>query len=240
MKIRKFFAGLAAAALAVSTMAISAFAYEPGEAHLTINIAGWGEFEKTETTAMVKEDGTYTVSLTAAEPTGALEQFQALLIEKGEELYGNTYTVTIDKIVIDGKEQELSGSSYTCSSDAGKVETRVNIYNGWNKPSFEADADGYIDCRAKDQANATATLISADYIANGFTTIEVTFTVEGINAAAPAGDTTTTGETPADTTAPTDTTAPADTTAPETGAGAGIALAGIAVAGLMLAVTKRR
>ena len=100
MKMRKIFAGMAASAIAMTAMSISAFAYEDGEAHLSINNADWAEFEKTEETAVITGDGQYTVSLTAAEPTGELAHFNALLVENGETKFGNEYIITVDKIVI--------------------------------------------------------------------------------------------------------------------------------------------
>ena len=233
MKLRRLFAALAAGALAVSAMAISAFAYADGEAYLSINNGDWTDYEKTEQTVTVDKDGTYTVSMTAAEEVLNLAPFQALQIENGETFNNNTYVVTIDKIVIDGTEVALAGPCYTCSADGAGKTTRVNIYNEWNNPDWKVDENGFCDCRIANEADkdtATARLIPADYIGNadaGLTSIEVTFTVSGLTAAEEPKTEEPKTEEP-------------QNTNPPAGAAAGLALAGIAVAGAALVATKRK
>ncbi len=162
----------------------------PAIAHLNINNADWTEFEGEWTDAEITGDGTYTVSMTAAEPQ-SLAQFNALEVENGELLMGTSCVLTVDSIKINGEEVELQGPSYTCSADGAGVTTRVNIYNEWNAPDETATAgdDSHLDNRVAEGSvmDATAMLISSDYLTD-LTSIEVTFTVSGFGASAAAGE----------------------------------------------------
>ncbi len=148
-------------------------------ATLSLNNGDWSDTGAVINETEVKGNGTYTVSaeLPAALGSG---QFECLTLINGENVFGPTYTVTIDKIVLNGEEIELQGTSYTSSADGGAVDTRVNLYNEWNTPDFEGvNGAGYIDNRtAGDQATATAKLLTAEQVA-ALQTIEVTFTVAG-------------------------------------------------------------
>ena len=162
----------------------------PAIAHLNINNADWAEFDGEWTDAEITGDGTYTVSMTAAEPQN-LAQFNALEVENGELLMGTSCVLTVDSIKINGEEVELQGPSYTCSADGAGVTTRVNIYNEWNAPDETATAgdDSHLDNRVAEGSvmDATAMLISSDYLTD-LTSIEVTFTVSGFGASAAAGE----------------------------------------------------
>lgn len=197
MNFKKIMAGVAAGSMVAAMAVVPAFAdddYAAGTAYLNINNTDWSAYEKTEVTAEITGNGTYTVSLTAAEAQN-LAQFNALEIANGEELFGHEYVVTIDSIKLNGADYTLQGSSYTCSADGKGVITRVNLYNEWNAPDAIGVVDdklGYADQRANAADNYTAKLLG-DEALTGFESIEVTFTVSGIAADEP-GDANETGD----------------------------------------------
>ncbi|MDE6133072.1 MAG: hypothetical protein K2G04_06855, partial [Oscillospiraceae bacterium] len=206
MKIKRILAAVAATAVAVSTMAVTAFAgqdtsnFADGTAYLNLNTADWAAFDADWTNVEVTGDGTYTVSMTAASPVD-LGQFNALEIMNGETKFGTTYIVTVDSIKVNGVEAK-SAEGYTCSADGTGVHTRVNLYNEWNSPDDTATNKdtGTPDNRCTDgdiMSKSARMVASMDDIA-GVETFEVTFTVSGIGgAAAPAEETTDTAEAPA-------------------------------------------
>ena len=247
MKIKKILAAVAATAVAVSTMAVSAFAAQDtsgladGTAYLNLNTADWAAFDAEWTNAEVTGDGTYTVSMKAASPVD-LGQFNALEIMNGETKFGTTYVVTVDSIKINGVEVKTA-EGFTCSADGAGVTTRVNIYNEWNSPDDSAtNPNGDLDQRAADgdiMSKSARMVASMDDMA-GTETMEVTFTVSGIGgAAAPAEETTDA----ADTTDAAE--APAADTAPTTTAATGnvpvaVMVSVMAVAGAAVVATKKR
>ncbi len=162
-------------------------AYSDGTAYLSINNTDWADFDATYTTAEITGNGTYTVSMEAAEAQN-LAQFNALQVKNGESVMGNQSIVTVDQIKINGEAIEMAGYSYTCSADGAGIETRVNLYNEWNKPVDDSGAVA-ADTRCEgDAAGATAMLWTADKL-EGFKSVEVTFTVShfGESAAAEEG-----------------------------------------------------
>ena len=239
MKIKKIVAAIAAAAVAVSTMAVSAFAAQntdslaDGTAYLNINDSDWSEFDATWENAEITGDGTYTVSMTGADGIN-IGQFNALEIKNGETVFNRTYTVTVDSIKINGVEQKI-GEGYTCSADGVGLTTRVNLYNEWNTPSEDVSDDGAVDCRAADGdvMSKTARMIDASCLETATNDIEVTFTVAGTGAAAEAtADTAETTEAPAETT---------ETTSTATGnASAAMIAAVMAAAGVAAIAAKKR
>ena len=152
---------------------------EVSEATLSINNMDWSDTGAVITTATVKGNGSYMVKAELPNELGG-GQFECLTLPNGELIFGTTFTVTIDKIVLNGEEITLQGPSYTCSADGGGVDTRVNLYNEWNNPDFEAEnGKGYIDCRtAGDKATATSRLLTPEQLTT-LKTIEVYFTVAG-------------------------------------------------------------
>ncbi len=152
---------------------------EVSEATLSLNNADWSDTGAVITTATVKGNGSYVVKAELPTALGS-GQFECLTLPNGETIFGPTYTVTIDKIVLNGEEIALQGTSYTCSADGGAVDTRVNLYNEWNNPDFEGvNGKGYIDNRtAGDKATATARLLTPEQVA-AIKTLEVYFTVAG-------------------------------------------------------------
>ena len=230
MKIKKIVAAIAAAAVAVSTMAVSAFAAQntdglaDGTAYLAINNSDWGDFDATWENVEITGDGEYTVSMKGADNI-ALAQFNALEVKNGEIKFGRTYTITVTSIMITGVEQKIN-EGYTCSADSKAVTTRVNLYNEWNNPSEEVSDDGAVDCRAADGdvMSKSARMIDSACLEAGTNDIVVTFTVAGIGG----------GDTAADTT--TDTT-----TSTETGnTSAAVILSVMAVAGAAAIAAKKR
>lgn len=240
MKIKKIVAAIAAAAVAVSTMAVSAFAAQntdslaDGTAYLNINLSDWSEFDATWENAEITGDGTYTVSMTGADGIN-IGQFNALEIKNGETVFNRTYTVTVDSIKINGVEQKI-GEGYTCSADGVGLTTRVNLYNEWNTPSEDVSDDGAVDCRAADGdvMSKTARMIDASCLETATNDIEVTFTVAGTGAAA-AADTT------ADTAETTDAAETTETTSTATGNASAAAIAAVmAAAGVAAIAAKKR
>ena len=156
-----------------------------GTAYLNINNSDWSAFDAEWVNAEITGDGSYTVSMTAAEAQD-LAQFNALEVVNGEEVLGTGSVITVDSIELNGEEIELQGSSYTCSADGSGVTTRVNLYNEWNAPDATATAgdDKHADCRVAEGnvADATACLWTAEQL-TGVTSIVVNFTVSGFGTA---------------------------------------------------------
>ena len=159
-------------------------------AHLVINNESWGDYEAEYVDATITGDGTYTVSMNAAEPQ-ELAQYNALIVPNGEALLGTACVLTIDSIKLNGEEITLQGPSYTCSSDGAGVDTRVNLYNEWNAPDDTATAgdDKHLDHRIADGnlMDATACLWTSDDL-SGVQSVEVTFTVSDYGKMAEAGE----------------------------------------------------
>lgn len=240
MKIKKIVAAIAAAAVAVSTMAVSAFAAQntdslaDGTAYLNINDSEWSDFDATWENVQITGDGDYTVSMTGADGI-ALAQFNALEVKNGETFFNRTYTITVTSIMINGVEQKI-GEGYTCSADGAAINTRVNLYNEWNSPNEDVSDDGAVDCRAADGdvMSKTATMIDSSCLEAGTNDIVVKFTVAGTGVDA-------TADTTADTAETTDAAATTETTSTATGnASAAMIAAVMAAAGVAAIAAKKR
>lgn len=240
MKIKKIVAAIAAAAVAVSTMAVSAFAaqnadsFADGTAYLNINDSEWSDFDATWENVQITGDGDYTVSMTGADGI-ALAQFNALEVKNGETFFNRTYTITVTSIMINGTEQKIA-DGYTCSADANAINTRVNLYNEWNSPSEDVSDDGNVDCRAADGdfMSKSATMIDSSCLEAGTNDIVVKFTVAGTGVDA-AADTT------ADTAETTDAAETTETTSTATGNASAAAIAAVmAAAGVAAIAAKKR
>ena len=194
--LKRLSAALVAGVVAIAAVPNVAFAgeardaeiaaYADGTAYLTINNSDWADFEATYTTAEITGDGTYTVSMEAKEAQN-LAQFNALQVKNGENVMGNKSIVTVDEIKINGEKIEMAGYSYTCAVDGKGPDTRVNLYNEWNKPTDDSGNVAADTRCTQDATKATAMLWGADKL-EGFKSVEVTFTVSdfGKNEAAPA------------------------------------------------------
>ena len=264
MKISKIFAGIAASAVAVSSMALNVAAVdaigEDGEALIAFASGDWlakymadgVEYASTAHTVVITGDGTYTVSVDAATEyedaeTGEMVKapgttdlaFAAVQVVNGMTLFPDM-DITIDSVKFDGVEATLNGTPYTSSDD--DVTTRVNLYNEWVTEVPEGLA-----------ADATPTAL--DKAVGSWETMEVTFTVTGTGATATddvaadddaaADDATddTTADTTTDDAATTDTTAATgDKTTPDTGVEGVAAVAGLAIVatGAVIVSKKRK
>lgn len=189
-KFKKVLAGILAGTLVLSNAvpvlaAQDASALPDGTAYLNISNSDWQPFDAEWVNAEITGDGSYTVSMTAAEAQN-LAQFNALEVVNGEEVLGTGAVITVDSIELNGEEIELQGPSYTCSADGSGVTTRVNLYNEWNTPDATATAgdDKHADCRVAEGnvADATACLWTAEQL-TGVTSIVVNFTVSGFGTA---------------------------------------------------------
>ena len=249
MKLRKIFAGVTAVSFA-ALMAVSASAADAqgpdGQAGIAFSAGNWtaqnwfdgNEYATEVTTATVTGNGTYTVAVKAmtttedpdtgdkknTEGTNGLD-FAAVQVVNGETLFPGMI-LTIDSVKIDGVEVALSGTPYT-SSDEG-ITTRVNLYNGWVSSLPD-------DARTVGGLAADATPTALDPASLGdWTTMEVTFTVSGAEAAS-AVDAATAGDTTAATTS-------TKAGSPDTGIADVAAVAGIAVvaAGALVVAKKRK
>ncbi len=143
--------------------------------------------------ATITGDGDYTVSVTAdtngfrydttgdanGEYTPSGCSFAAVMVNDGTTLYPDM-AIEITSIRIDGNEIDLTAKNYTASDDG--VEMRANIYNEWvsdeNIPEDAHDANGVLT----DTTGYSAQIIDPSAFNDGWTTVEVDFTVTGTGA----------------------------------------------------------
>jgi len=121
-------------------------------------------------------DGQYTVSVTCdtkgarfdgtGDANGELVVsgvgFSGVIIKDGETVCPDA-VITVDSIVIDGEEIELTGTNYTCFEEGA---VRTNLYNEW-----VSDAN----C----PEGTTAQIFDRDKI-GAWSTVEVNFTISGL------------------------------------------------------------
>ena len=227
MKMNKAIAALVSGAVAVSGMAVSAFALDtPVVAKLGFTDSTW-EHQDWETSVEVTGDGTYT--LTSDVVAGAAD-FGVFVIDF-DQMFANypDAVATLDKIEVDGSEISVSADKILYGDIEEKGNFRIDIYNMYSDTK---------DNPGVNQATAVSESLS------------VTFTVSGLGGeAAPAETEAAPAETeaaPAETeAAPAETeAAPADTaetTAPATGnASAAAIVAVMAVAGAAAVISKKR
>lgn len=211
---------------------------EPGQAYLAIvDKQWWIQYWGSSTgdghmlaydagIADITGNGQYTVSVTAdtngfrydttEDPNGVCTpgglSFLAVMIKDGETLYPGA-VITVDSILVDGKEITMSAKNYTSSDDG--IETRTNLYNSYvDAPAEDArstegdlyDADG----NALDIcADYSPQVVSPDDFST-WTTVEVNFTISGIDEEGAAGEETSAPEEDAEDTAPAEETVPAE------------------------------
>lgn len=194
-----------------------AYTAESGQAYLAIvgsqwEVQYWGTATKdgymlayNAGIADIKGDGSYKVSVSAdtkgfrydmtGSPDGTYTpeglEFLAVVIQDGETCYPDA-VVTIDSVLVDGNEIELTAKNYTASDD-GK-ETRANLYNSWvSSPPVDArtpdgalyDEDGDAMKICKDYS---AQIVNPEDFAN-WTTVEVNFTITGTDGSHTADNT---------------------------------------------------
>ncbi len=156
--------------------------------------------------ADITGDGSYTVSVTADTngfrldttqdandqyiPSGLA--FAAVIIKDGETACPDAI-ITIDSILIDGEEVEMTAKGYT-NTEEGAI--RSNIYNEWvSSPTNDARcADGFLykDCDTSSPNldnvdDYSAQIVDPASFNSGWTTVEVNFTISGMGEGSAAG-----------------------------------------------------
>ena len=212
MKVNKLIAAAVSGAVAVSAMAVSAFAIdEPVVAKIGFTDSTWS-FQDWDSSVEVTGDGTYTLTSTAVAGAG---DFGVFVIDF-DQMYANypDAVATLDKVEVDGAEISVDGSKILYGDIEEKGNFRIDIYNM------------YSDTKDDPGVNQ-ATPVNES--------LSVTFTVSGLGdaaaetEAAPAEETTAAADTSAD-------EAPA-----KTGNTAAAAIAGVmAVAGAAAVVSRKR
>lgn len=242
MKLKKIIAAVAAAAVAVSTMAISVFADDSYNAYLGVqtnpswifrnawndgtygrdnydnfnNLSQDGapaDIAGTFTDVVITGDGTYKVSLTGADLSSE-EIFSLLFISTDIPLDAGI-TISDVKVIIDGQTKYTFDEAYLNPDEKEYMSpTAINIWN---------------DDLGKEDGLFGYTMPNDS--------VEMEFTVSGMGSGA-AADTTDAAEAPADTV---DTSAETTTTSPTTGnVPAGIMLSVMAVAGTAAVISRKR
>ena len=167
MKIKKILAAFAAAAVAVSTMAINAFAADEYAATLGFSDSNW-TFQDWESSVQVTGDGQYTLesSLVAGAP-----DFLVFVVDIGG-MYADhpEASAVLDKVEVDGSEISFDSSKIIYGDIEEKGNFRIEIYNEYGDSKNDPGVN-------------QETAIGSD--------LKVTFTVSGLGgAAAPAEETT--------------------------------------------------
>ncbi len=245
MKIKKIIAAAAAAVVAVSTMAVSAFA-DTYHAYLNVqtnpgwiyrdawdsaqygrDVAGWdynklaangeaADIAGTFTDVEITADGTYKVSLTGADLSGE-EKFSQLYVTT--DIPMGSATVTNVKVTIDGQEKYSFDEAYQADADK-KSYVDFHVINIWNDDlGGDEGLFGY--------------MMPND-------SVEIEFTVSGLGSGAAASNEADTAE-PAETTETTTETTETATTSPKTGnVPAAVMVSVMAVAGAAAVASKKR
>lgn len=216
MKVNKLIAAAVSGAVAVSAMAVSAFAIdEPVIAKLGFTDSTWS-FQDWDSSVEVTGDGTYTLTSTAVAGAG---DFGVFVIDF-DQMYANypDAVATLDKVEVDGAEISVDGSKILYGDIEEKGNFRIDIYNM------------YSDTKDDPGVNQ-ATPVNES--------LSITFTVSGLGDAAAAD----TEAAPAEETTAAETTAAAATEeAPaKTGNTTAAAIVTVmAVAGAAAVISKKR
>ena len=221
MKVKKILAGVSAAALAVTTMAVSAFAADPITVKLNSqNTDSWTMYSSEE--YVIDGDGDYTFTLDAGGENNYITLYIKDVTEKKPTSDGYENAVmTINFITVNGKKLGLTQTEFPLLNESTGVFDVCPI-NGW--------ATTYVipgECAFEDAEGG-----SFSY-GEPVNTFEVSCTISGIGggAAAPA-------ETEA---APAVENTTTETTAPATGNTTAAAIVAVmAVAGAAAVITKKR
>ena len=263
MKLKKLFAGIAAGALAVSSMAVSAFAAD-GEYEAFAMVADttwcWGDSENGNwntvseggfgTDATITGDGTYTVSVSSEQTGSTIPAYTFVVFNvdinglatamnagKDAEGYADLKTAT--------EKMEFAKAAGLTIKDVSIAVDGETVYTFKDEDLLYGDIEGngkirielYNTCGESADANADNYNAPEDWatIAESleYDEIAVTFTVEGLDKDAPAEP-----ETPDE---PAEPETPAEPEAPAENTGlAGVALAGLALAGASVVASKKR
>ena len=212
MKLKKIIAAVAAAAVAVSTMAVNAFAADY-TAKLGFADTAWAA-QDWESSVQVTGDGTYSIESTAV--AGAVD-FGVFVIDiEGMFADNPEATAVLDSVEIDGAAIDFDAAKIVYGDIEEKGNYRIEIYNQYGTSKDDPGVN---------QATPIAS------------SVKVTFTVSGLGGAAadatadaPAADTT--AEAPA---------ADATTTSTGTGnTTAAVILSVMAVAGAAAVAARKR
>ncbi|MDE5736777.1 MAG: hypothetical protein K2H93_00250 [Oscillospiraceae bacterium] len=186
-----------------------AYTAEEGQAYLAIagsqwDVQYWGSAKQSgymlaydAGIADIKGDGSYTVSVNANTKgfrnamTGNPNEtytpegidFMAVMIPNGESLYPNA-VITIDSILVDGNEIELTAKNYTSTEDG--TDTRATVYNTWvnNPPKDARTSDGALYDEDGDALSVCKEYSAQIFEEENFATwtkVEVNFTITGTN-----------------------------------------------------------
>lgn len=128
--------------------------------------------------AHITENGDYTVSVDASKSSVSPKGLEIMYV-KVFDGYG-TYpdmAIEVKSVRVDGSELELKAKNYTSTED--KREMRANIYNTYVEklPSDAHDKDGAVT----DMSVYSPCIIDADAFKDGWSKIEVDFSVTGIS-----------------------------------------------------------
>lgn len=217
MKIRKILAAAAAAAVALSAMAVNVFAADEYNAKLGFADTAWA-VQDWESSVTVTGDGQYTLESTAV--AGAAD-FGVFVVDiEGMFAGAPEATAVLDKVEVDGSELSFDAAKIKYGDIEEKGNYRIEIYNQYGDTKNDSPVN---------QATAVGS------------SLKITFTVSGLGgeAAAPAE------EAPAETEAPAPAeTAPAadsNTQSATTGnASAAVMISVMAAAGIAAAASRKR
>lgn len=217
MKIRKILAAAAAAAVALSAMAVNVFAADEYTAKLGFADTAWA-VQDWESSVTVTGDGQYTLESTAV--AGAAD-FGVFVVDiEGMFAGAPEASAVLDKVEVDGSELSFDAAKIKYGDIEDKGNYRIEIYNQYGDTKNDSPVN---------QATAIGS------------SVKITFTVSGLGgaAAAPAE------EAPAETEAPVPAeTAPAadsNTQSATTGnASAAVMISVMAAAGIAAAASRKR
>ncbi len=162
MKLKKIIAAIAAAAVAVSTMAVNAFAATEYQAVLGFADTAWGA-QDWEAATTVTGDGQYTIESTLV--AGAVDLGVFVVDITGMYAGNPEATAVLDKVEIDGAELSFDAAGIQYGDIEEKGNYRIEIYNQYGLTK---------DNPPVNQATPIAS------------SVKVTFTVSGLDGAAEA------------------------------------------------------
>ncbi|MBQ5318314.1 MAG: hypothetical protein J6K17_04415 [Oscillospiraceae bacterium] len=178
MKLKKIIAAIAAAAVAVSTMAVNAFAAEEYQAVLGFADTAWAA-QDWEAATTVTGDGQYTIESTLV--AGAVD-FGVFVVDiTGMYAANPNATAVLDKVEVDGAEISFDAAGIQYGDIEEKGNYRIEIYNQYGLTKDNPPVN-------------QATPVS--------TSIKVTFTVSGLGGGAAEAAPEATTEAPATGNAP--------------------------------------
>jgi len=162
-----------------------------GSAYLNFVDGGWwpkyqgGDDDSfAQTPVEVTGNGTYTVSVTAADlDENAIQEgisgveFMAVIIPDAYENYSDM-VITVDSITADSTEIPMTAKNYTSSDD--EKEVRANIYNPWVSkiPADAHSTEGMLSDLTDTSAYSYKIINPEDFA--GWKTLSVNFTVSGL------------------------------------------------------------